>query len=166
MRYQHQVTDYQDRNLAQIHQIIEKSCKDLNQENSSELFKLLAKLAQQEKEKDLLKANIANLTSSTAGAVVAGAGYAAGYAMQYREEVILEQKKQRAEKTINDLMSSFDDSSKQRITKFKEQIKTQTTDGNSIKEFARDLTTTSSEKTYTDKAKLLLALQEYAKTIK
>jgi len=63
-------------------------------------------------------------------------------------------------------MSSFDDSSKQRITEFKEKIKNTKTDGNSIKEFVRDLTTTSSETTYTDKAKLFLALQEYAKTIK
>lgn len=162
----YQTTDYQDHNLAQIHQIIEKSCKDLNQENSSEFFKLFAKLAQQEKEKSFLSTNIANLTSSTAGAVVAGAVYAAGYAIQYREEVILEQKKQRAEKTINDLMSSFDDSSKQHITEFKEKIKNTKTDGNSIKEFVRDLTTTSSETTYTNKAKLFLALQEYAKTIK
>ena len=81
----------------------------------------------------------------------------------YKKEAILEQKQQRAEKAINDLMSSFDE---KLIKEFKEQIKNKTTNGTSIKESVIDLTTTSSETTYTDKAKLLLALQEYAKTIK
>ena len=166
----YQTVDYKNVNLGQIHQIIEDSCKNIKKQNSPEFFKLFAKLAQQEKEKSFLSTNIANLTSSTAGAVVAGAGYVAGYAMQsmqdYKKEAILEQKQQRAEKTINDLMNSFDKTSQNNVKEFQEQIKTQTTDRNSIKEFVRDLTTTSSETTYTDKAKLLLALQEYAKTIK
>ena len=84
----------------------------------------------------------------------------------YKKEAILEQKQQRAEKTINDLMNSFDKTSQNNVKEFKEKIKNKTTDGNSIKEFVRNVTTTSSETSYTDKAKLLLALQEYAKTIK
>ena len=164
-----QVTDYQDRNLGKIHNIIENNLAKLNQDKT--LFNLFVKIAQQEKKKSYESNDIGNLTSSTVGATLVGAGYATGYTMQsiqnYREKSALQHKQHKALQTIDTLMSTLTESSREKIktlTKEIEKPHSQNING-LIKDAVREVTTNDITTQYTDKAKLLLALQEYAKTI-
>ena len=164
-----QVTDYQDRNLGKIHSIIENNLAKLNQDKT--LFNSFAQIAQQEKKKRYESNYIGNLTSSTVGAALVGVGYATGYTMQsiqnYREKSALQHKQHKVLQTIDTLMSTLTESSREKIktlTKEIEKPHSQNING-LIKDVVREVTTNDITTQYTDKAKLLLALQEYAKTI-
>ena len=164
-----QVTDYQDRNLGKIHSIIENNLAKLNQDKT--LFNSFAQIAQQEKKKRYESNYIGNLTSSTVGAALVGVGYATGYTMQsiqnYQEKSALQHKQQKASQTIDTLMNTLTESSKEKIKTLKTEIEkphSQNING-LIKDVVREVTTNDITTQYTDKAKLLLALQEYAKII-
>jgi hypothetical protein len=171
-------TDYQDQNIATIHGIIEESLAKLNKDKpllnqDKSLFDLFVKLAKQEKNEGYVITNMANLTYSTFGAAIAGSAYAAGYTKQsiqnYLEESVLQHKKQRASQAIDVLMNTLDESSQQTVRTLKqkiEQAKSKNINESIQDTVVKEVVTKNSTTKYTDKAKLLLALQEYAKHIK
>ncbi len=173
----YKTTDYQDQNIATIHGIIEESLAKLNKDKpllnqDKSLFDLFVKLAKQQKNEGYVITNIANLTYSTFGAAIAGSAYAAGYTKQsmqnYLEESILQHKKQRASQAIDVLMNTLDESSQQKVRTLKqeiEQAKSKNINESIQDTIVKEVVTKNSTTKYTDKAKLLLALQEYAKHI-
>ena len=158
----YQETDYGHKYLGKIHNIIEANLEKLNQDKS--LFNLFVALAKQEKDKDYVGTDIANLVYSTAGAALTATGYAIGYTTQSMENYVKEKYSDYntylAERTINNLISTLPADSQEVVKKFKEEI---TNPGHqSITTFVREQVNT----TDINKAKLLIALQEYAKTKK